>query len=301
MVPRRHGCREVEGEIGCREPWIVLRVCHEKLTRGMAHTGPGGSRTIDVICARCFHVVRIRQEPDAHGREKALLHGEMARLHGDLDRIGEEFEEFKVRADPARTADAGRFAEFAAQILEKGIEGMSTVEEMLGELGNIRRQAAAAVPGGGRCGCGGGGDPEQAALIGEMKARVPKLKGQKAAPPRTGPPGLAGCRCSAGRSRRRASSGRRAGCRRRRRPAATRQRPARPRRAGHAARRPSRISRTSRSRKPFWPRSPVARRLAECASQNAAGGLCPRRIRSAVSVQVPPPPPPPDMWGRRGS
>ena len=48
-----------------------------------------------------------------------------------------------------RTADAGRFAEFAAQILEKGIEGMSTVEEMLGELGSIRRQAAAAVPGGG--------------------------------------------------------------------------------------------------------------------------------------------------------
>ena len=116
---------------------------------GMAHTGPDGSRTIDVLCTRCTNVVRIRQEPDAHGREKALLRAELARLHGDLDRIGEEFEEFKVRVDMVRTADAGRFAEFAAQILEKGIEGMSTVEEMLGELGSIRRQAAAAVPGGG--------------------------------------------------------------------------------------------------------------------------------------------------------
>ena len=148
----------------------------------MAHIGPDGSRTIDVLCTRCTNVVRIRQEPDAHGREKALLRAELARLHGDLDRIGEEYEEFKVRVDMARTADAGRFAEFAAQILEKGIEGMSTVKEMLGELGSIRQQAAAAaVPGGGcRCCCccggGGGGDPEQAALICEMEAGVSKLE-----------------------------------------------------------------------------------------------------------------------------
>ena len=97
---------------------------------GMAHTGADGSRTIDVFCTRCSSVVRIRQEPDAHGREKALLRAELARLHGDLDRIGEEFEEFKARLDIARTIDAGRFAEFAAKILEKGIEGMSAVEEM---------------------------------------------------------------------------------------------------------------------------------------------------------------------------
>ena len=147
----------------------------------MAHTGPDGSRTIDVLCTRCTNVVGIRQEPDAHGREKALLCAELARLHGDLDRIGEEFEEFKVRVDMARTADACRFAEFAAQILEKGIEGMSTIEEMLGELGDIRQQAAAAaVPGGGcggcRCGGCGGGDPEQAALICEMEAGVSKLE-----------------------------------------------------------------------------------------------------------------------------
>ena len=140
--------------------------------RGMAHTGADGSRTIDVLCTRCSNVVRIRQEPDAHGREKALLRTELARLHGDLDRIGEEFEDFKTRSDLARTVDAGRFAVFAAKILEKGVDSMRTVEEMSEELDEIRRQAAAAVPGA-ECRAG---DPEQAALIGGMEAKMSKLE-----------------------------------------------------------------------------------------------------------------------------
>ena len=138
----------------------------------MAHTGADGSRTIDVLCTRCSNVVRIRQEPDAHGREKALLRTELARLHGDLDRIGEEFEDFKTRSDLARTVDAGRFAVFAAKILEKGVDSMRTVEEMSEELDEIRRQAAAAVPGA-ECRAG---DPEQAALIGGMEAKMSKLE-----------------------------------------------------------------------------------------------------------------------------
>ena len=41
---------------------------------GLAHAGAGGSRTIDILCTRRSNVVEIRQEPDAHGREKPLLY-----------------------------------------------------------------------------------------------------------------------------------------------------------------------------------------------------------------------------------
>ena len=51
----------------------------------MAHTGPDGSRTIDILCTRCSNVVRIRQDPDAHGREKALLSAELATLIGEME------------------------------------------------------------------------------------------------------------------------------------------------------------------------------------------------------------------------
>ena len=81
----------------------------------MAHTGAGGSRTIDVLCTRRSNVARIRQELDAHGREKALLY--QARSSSGQDPAGQPLRTRSSRrssrhpqAWPARRHRAGGVA-----------------------------------------------------------------------------------------------------------------------------------------------------------------------------------------------
>ena len=145
----------------------MIRPLPEKSRRDMAHVDGDGCRSIDVPCRSCPSVTRIRLDPDVHAREKAILRAEIARLCGEVDRIAEEFREYKLLADLARTAGAGRFAEIAARIREAGAENLRDREAMADELERIRLRLAAAS---------GNHSTEDAERIAELEARVRELE-----------------------------------------------------------------------------------------------------------------------------
>ena len=89
----------------------------------MPRTDAGGGRTVDVPCAcGCASVTRIRPEPDAPGRERAVMRAEYVRLHDVVDRITEASAEYRMPMGMARTEGAGRFAAIAARVLEPFME-----------------------------------------------------------------------------------------------------------------------------------------------------------------------------------
>ena len=134
----------------------------------MPHTDTDGGRTIDVMCAcGCASATRIRLDPDAPGKERAVMRIEIARLHGIIDRITEESAEYRVLMDMARTEDAGRFAAIVARIIEMGAAGLCTVEDVRRELGAARMDLRAAS---------GSHNPEDLRRIGELEAKVRMLE-----------------------------------------------------------------------------------------------------------------------------
>ena len=134
----------------------------------MPHTDADCGRTIDVMCAcGCASATRIRLDPDAPGRERAVMRIEIARLHGIIDRITEESAEYRKLMDMARTEDAGRFATIVARIIEMGAAGLCTVEDVRRELGAARMDLRAAS---------GSHNPEDLRRIGELEAKVRMLE-----------------------------------------------------------------------------------------------------------------------------
>ena len=78
------------------------------------------------------------------GRAWAHARAEFARLHGIVDRVTEEQAQYKMQSDMAGTGDAGRFAAIAARILEKGADGLRTLEDVSSKLGAVRLAPKAA-------------------------------------------------------------------------------------------------------------------------------------------------------------
>ncbi len=110
---------------------------------------------------------RIRLDPDAPGRERAVMRADRIRLHGSIDRITEESDEYRKLMDMARTEDAGRFAAIVARIIEMGAAGLCTAEDVRRELGAARMALRAAS---------GSHNPEDLRRIGELEAEVRRLK-----------------------------------------------------------------------------------------------------------------------------
>ncbi len=134
----------------------------------MPHTDADGGRTIDVVCAcGCASVTRIRLDPDAPGRERAVMRADRIRLYDIIDRITEESDEYRKLMDMARTEDASRFAAIVARIIEMGAAGLCTVEDVRRELGAARMALRAAS---------GSHNPEDLRRIGELEAEVRRLK-----------------------------------------------------------------------------------------------------------------------------
>ena len=106
----------------------------------MCHVDKDGGRSIDVACTGCRTVTRIRLEPDAHGREKALLRTEVAKLQAWADSIARAYEDFKIRMNIARTGDAERFAGMFFGLMDASAESLRTAADMSRELGAIRWQ-----------------------------------------------------------------------------------------------------------------------------------------------------------------
>ncbi len=119
------------------------------------------------MCACCPAVTRIRLEPDAHGREKALLRAEIASLIRLVHRLKAEFEDYKVRADIARTEDAGRFMEMAVELAKAGAGHLRTADDMSRDLDAIKWQIDAIK---------GNHNPKDLAKLAELEALVRKLK-----------------------------------------------------------------------------------------------------------------------------
>ncbi len=134
----------------------------------MPHTDADGGRTIDVVCAcGCASVTRIRLDPDAPGRERAVMRADRIRLYDIIDRITEESDEYRKLMDMARTEDASRFAAIVARIIEMGAAGLCTAEDVRRELGAARMALRAAS---------GSHNPEDLRRIGELEAEVRRLK-----------------------------------------------------------------------------------------------------------------------------
>ena len=127
----------------------------------------GNAKVTRVICVSCSHVMEIRQDLDANGREKALLRGELAKHIAATDRIGEEFEEYKRMSDEARTADAGRFAEIALAYASANAKSLRTLEDMSGDLADVQWAIGA---------MSGHHNPGDLAEIARLEALVRELK-----------------------------------------------------------------------------------------------------------------------------
>ena len=79
----------------------------------------------------------------------------------------EELAEYKMRAGLASTEDVGRFAAIAARILDKGVDGLRTLEVVPKELADVRLAPRTAS---------GTRNPENLARIGALEAQVAELK-----------------------------------------------------------------------------------------------------------------------------
>ena len=133
----------------------------------MCHVDKDGGRSIDVACTGCRTVTRIRLEPDAHGREKALLRTEVARLQGRVVSIERDFDDFKIRMDIARTADAGRFMEMVVGLAGVSADSLRTATDLSRELDAIRWKIDALKD---------GHNPDDLATIAEFEAKVVELQ-----------------------------------------------------------------------------------------------------------------------------
>ena len=134
----------------------------------MPHSDADGGRTLHVMCTGgCKGVIFVRLDPDAPGKERAIMRAEYIRLFDIIDRITEELIEYKMRADLARTEDASRFAAIAARILDKGSDTLRTLEEVSKELADVRLALKAAS---------GTHNPEDLDMIGRLEAKVTELE-----------------------------------------------------------------------------------------------------------------------------
>lgn len=113
----------------------------------MPHVDEDGARSIDVLCPCCSSVTRVRLDPDAHGKEKAVQRAEIARLHGRLDAVEENARADKASYETARTRDADNLADALIRLMEDGAEVRDTLYDVLVQLALARGQIASLMRG----------------------------------------------------------------------------------------------------------------------------------------------------------
>ena len=133
----------------------------------MHHLDKDGGRIIDVPCTACRKVIRIRLDPDAHGREKALLRAEAAKAIGWAKRVEEAFDDYKNRAEIGRTRDTDRFADVIIGLMKALAEIQRESDDMRRELEAVRWQID---------GIKGVHNPDDLALIAEHRALIVELE-----------------------------------------------------------------------------------------------------------------------------